>query len=184
MSEITVLLERLNTGDRRAFDELVPLVYDELRARARHCLSGQHNGHTLQTTALVHEAFLKLLGPHTAWRDSRHFYNAAAEVMRQILVSHSRAKSAQKRGGLLKRVDLPDVPAPLPEDVDWEVVDRALVELRKLDERRYHVVMLRYFAGLNDAETAQALDVSEKTVKRDWSTAKSFLRAWLAEHDH
>ena len=97
MSEITVLLERLNSGDREAFDELVPLVYDELRSKARRYLRGQPNGHTLQTTALVHEAFLKMLGPNAAWRDSRHFYNAAAEVMRQILVSHSRTKSAQKR---------------------------------------------------------------------------------------
>jgi len=176
MGELTVLLDRLNRGDQKAFDELVPLVYQELRSRAAFCLSGKGNG-TLDATALVHEAFLKLVGHDPSWDNSRHFYNAAAEVMRQILVSHARARGALKRGGSLARVELNDVPAQVGDDpADREALDAALQELRKADERRYRVVMLRYFAGLTDAEVARSLGVSEKTVRRDWVTAKLFLR--------
>ena len=177
MEELKVLIERLNHGDKKAFDELVPLVYQELRGRAALYLSGQADGHTLQATALVHEAFLKMMGNEPAWQSSRHFFNAAAEVMRQILVSHARGKKALKRAGSLKRVELRDVAVVGDEDpTDWEALDAALNELREVDSRRYQVVMLRYFAGLSDAEVAQSLDVSEKTVRRDWATARLFLR--------
>lgn len=177
MGEATVLLERLNQGDQKAFDELVPLVYQELRGRAALYLSRNGNGHTLNATALVHEAFLKLVGRDSCWKNSRHFYNAAAEVMRQILVSHARAKNAIKRGGLARRVELEDAPARCADDAtDWEALDAALAELKQVDSRRHQVVMLRYFAGLTDAEVAMALEVSEKTVRRDWATAKLFLR--------
>jgi RNA polymerase sigma-70 factor, ECF subfamily len=177
MGEATVLLERLNQGDQKAFDELVPLVYQELRGRAAFCLSGNGNGHTLEATALVHEAFLKLVGRDSSWKNSRHFYNAAAEVMRQILVSRARARKAIKRGGLARRVEFDDAPARAGDDsTDWEALDAALGELKIVDGRRHQVVMLRYFAGLTDAEVALALDVSEKTVQRDWATAKLFLR--------
>jgi RNA polymerase sigma factor (TIGR02999 family) len=188
MSEVTGILDRLREGDSAAFEELVPLVYQELRLKARQYLARQPANHTLQPTALVHEAFLKLVGRDSDWRSRRHFYNAAAEVMRQILVSHARAKTARKRGGGLagaaarrQRMDLDQIPAPgAVEDLDCEALDRALTELRQRDERRYRVVMLRYFAGLSDAEVARALELSEKTVERDWSTAKAFLRARMA----
>jgi RNA polymerase sigma factor (TIGR02999 family) len=181
MAEVTVLLERLNVGDAAAFDELVPLVYQELRAKARHFLASQPAGHTLQPTALVHEAFLKMAGRGGVWQGSPHFYNAAAEVMRQVLVSHARAKRARKRSDGRRRVDVADVPALADtadaDGPDWEALDAALTELRQRDERRYRVVMLRYFAGLTDAQAAEALGVSEKTVERDWATARVFLRS-------
>lgn len=191
--EITLVLRRLNQGEGAAYDELVPLVYRELRRRARRYLSGQAAGHTLQPTALVHEAFIKLAGGgnggDAGWRDSRHFYNAAAEVMRQILVSHARGKRALKRGGAGGRRELeapvdqlPAHPEGVgPDGPDWEALDLALAELATRDERRYRVAMLRYFAGLTDAQVAAALGVSEKTVERDWATARAFLRARMEQ---
>jgi RNA polymerase sigma factor (TIGR02999 family) len=186
MSQITLILERLNRGENEAFEDLVPLVYQELRRRAYRRLGSAQaarDGHTLQPTALVHEAYLKLAGGNaSAWQDSRHFYNAAAEVMKQIVLNHARAGAAQKRGGGRQRVELEGVEAVVPsEQTDWEALDRALAELRALDERRYQVVMLRYFAGLTDAQVAAALGVSEKTVERDWKAAKLFLRGTMRE---
>lgn len=184
MGELTVLLERVNAGDEVAFNELVPMVYQELRGRANQYLSGQRNGHTLQATALVHEVFLKLVGRDASWADRRHFYNAAAEVMRQILVSHARARNTLKRGGRLgARMPLDDAVAEGSgcESFDIEALNQALDELKQADARRYQVVMLRYFAGLSDAHAAQALGVSEKTVRRDWITAKLFLRERMQE---
>ncbi len=181
MSEITVILERLNRGEREAFDELVPLVYHELRRRASG--GGASADHTLGPTSLVHEAFVKLLsGQQITWQDSRHFYNAAAEVMRQIVLNHARSNAAQKRGGGRKRVQLDGVEPPVAtaEELDYEALDAALTELRQMDQRRHEVVMLRYFAGLSDAKIAQCLDVSEKTVERDWAAAKAFLRASMS----
>jgi len=179
----------------------VPLVYAELRRRAAQRLwagrgEGHGQGHTLQATALVHEAFLRLLpgtpeasardgGAPAAWHGSRHFYNAAAEVMKQIVLNHARAKAAHKRGGALRRVDLSGVEPPVPptpdDPGDWEALDQALAGLKAMDGRRYQVVMLRYFAGLTDAQVAQAIGVSEKTVERDWAAARAFLRAAVAD---
>jgi RNA polymerase sigma factor (TIGR02999 family) len=185
MAEITQILERLNQGEEGAFAELVPLVYAELRRRADRRLASGAAGHTLQATALVHEAYLKLAGGRPAsWQGSRHFYNAAAEVMKQIVLNHARAKGAKKRGGHLRRAELDGVAAADGgggDDLDWEAVDRALAELRAMDARRYQVVMLRYFAGLADAEIARTLDVSVKTVERDWAAARLFLRAKCGE---
>ena len=183
MSDVTVILERINRGDARAMDELVPLVYDELRRKARLYMARERAGHTLQATALVHEAFARMLGGSPAngsWESSRHFYNAAAEVMRQLLVDHARRRAAEKRGGGLQRVDLADVDVEAPLDnVDWEGLDDALSELKKRDERRYQVVMLRYFAGLPEHDVARCLDISEKTVQRDWKVSRMFLLAQL-----
>jgi RNA polymerase sigma-70 factor, ECF subfamily len=182
MSDVTILLERINCGDAEAFDLLIPLVYQELRGRAAICFAGRSDGHTLQPTALVHEAFLKLVRHDAAWRDRRHFYRAAAEVMRQILVSHARAKNAIKRGGPGQRVNLDGVEAVESEhSADWAAIDLALHELRQSDERRYQVVTMKYFAGLTDAEVAKSLGISEKTVERDWATAKVFLRARIQQ---
>jgi RNA polymerase sigma factor (TIGR02999 family) len=186
MSDLTRILERMNRNEPGAVEELVPLVYEELRRRAHACLSDRRNGNTLQPTALVHEAFLKLTGAPdggASWQGSRHFYNAAAEVMRQIVVSYGRRRRAKKRGGGARRVDLSGV-EPIAEraiEPDWDALDQALAELRGLDERRYRVVMLRYFSGLTDAQVARTLEVSEKTVERDWATAKTFLRGRMAE---
>jgi RNA polymerase sigma factor (TIGR02999 family) len=175
MSDVTIILERLNQGDASAMEELVPLVYEELRGRAAWC--ADPNGQTLQKTALVHEAFIKMLGDgSTAWKDSKHFYHAAAEVMRQIVINHARDKRAQKRGGDRERVNLSDIPAEERDDsMDWEALDRALKELKQRDARRYEVVILRYFGGMTDAQIATTLDVAEKTVERDWKAAKVFL---------
>ena len=183
MPEVTVILDRINRGDARAMDELVPLVYDELRHKARLYMGRERAGHTLQATALVHEAFARMLGGDPAaagWQSSKHFFNAAAEVMRQLLVDHSRRRGAEKRGGGRERVDLKgiDVEASIDE-VDWEGLDEALKALKAQDERRYQVVMLRYFAGLPEHDVARHLDISEKTVQRDWKVSRMFLLAQL-----
>jgi RNA polymerase sigma-70 factor (ECF subfamily) len=182
--EVTLVLERLNAGDAAAFNDLVPLVYHELRFRAARYLATRHNGHTLQPTALVHEAFLRMAGPKATWKSSRHFYNALAEVMRQVLANHARAKAAEKRGGSVRRTELRDVEFAAPDEpTDFSALDDALQRLRAMDERRYQVVMLRYFAGLTDAQVAEKLGVSEKTVERDWATAHAFLFVELERHD-
>ena len=195
MADLTLILDRANRGDESAMAELVPLVYDELRRRAALCMSNQPPGHTLQATALVHEAFAKMVGGGNGdggaahWQTRRHFFNAAAEVMRQILVDHARRKSARKRGGggpdaAGKRLDLDDVDIAVedgPDAGDWEALDAALNSLRTMDQRRHQVVMLRYFAGLNDEEIARCLGVSTATVRRDWQTARVFLRAQMGQ---
>jgi RNA polymerase sigma factor (TIGR02999 family) len=180
MSDVTVILQRLNQGDASAMQELVPLVYQELRRRAAWC--ADPNGQTLQGTALVHEAFIKMLGDGSSdWKDSKHFYHAAAEVMRQIVFNHVRDKRTKKRGGDRERVKLSDVPIEERDDnVDWEALDRALEELKQRDARRYEVVMLRYFGDMTDGEVAAALNVAEKTVQRDWKVAKVFLCGRMA----
>ena len=187
MSDVTLILDRINRGDARAADELLPLVYKELRARARAYMSQERAGHTLQATALVHEAFAKMVGRHgagVAWDSGRHFFNAAAEVMRQLLVDHARRRAAEKRGGRLQRVNLTDVDVPQPiDEIDWEGLNQALAKLKEHDERRHQVVMLRYFAGLPDHEIAKCLQVSEKTVQRDWNVARTFLFALMTESE-
>lgn len=190
MPEITRVLERLNGGDERAFDELVPLVYEELRRRATRRLGPGADHATMEPTALVHEAFIRLLSANSSnWKGSRHFYNAAAQIMRQVMLNNARGKDAQKRGGGRKRIDLDDLAggdgaaavAAMGDDVDQAALDAALNELREMDERRYQVVMLRYFAALTDAQVAAALGVSEKTVERDWATARAFLKAKMSQ---
>ena len=183
-AEVTVVLERINRGDASAVNELLPLVYDELRRRAQQYMGGERSDHTLQATALVHEAFVDLAGREPNWQGSRHFFNAAAEAMRRILVDHARTRRAQKRGGDRRRADLADVdvtsPEPAEEGTDWEALDHALEALRREDERRYQVVMYRYFTGLREDQVAGVLGVSEKTVQRDWKAAKAYLLAHMA----
>ena len=191
---VTLMLQRINRGEQSAAAELMPLVYQELRQRARLYMAREPAGQTLQATALVHEAFVRLVGGDKAgWENSRHFFNAAAEVMRKLLVDHSRRRSASKRGGGQgRRVPLEDVDvaapgaaATLPLDgVDWEALDRALAELKGEDPRRYQVVMLRYFAGLPEHEVAKCLDISPRTVIRDWKTARMFLLAAMKGSHH
>lgn len=174
--EITDLLQSVEAGSPGALDRLIPLVYEELRALASGYLRGERGDHTLQTTALVHEAYLRLVDQQrTTWRNRRHFFGIAALAMRRILVDAARRRGAAKRD--LGR------PITLDEDLDAgrddrEIlgVDEALEELARLDPRQARVVELRYFAGLTIEDTAEALDVSPATVKREWHTA----RAWLA----
>jgi RNA polymerase sigma factor (TIGR02999 family) len=184
VADVTVMLDRLNRGETAAMSELLPAVYDELRRQAKYQMSRERGSHTLQATALVHEAFVKLAGrtPDVQWEGSRHFYNAAAEAMWRVLVDHARKRSAEKRGGEKKRQDLDDVDVPIElEGTNWEDLDRALNDLKQEDERRHQVVMYRFFAGLSEEQTAALMNVSEKTIQRDWKTARMYLLSKLAQ---
>jgi len=173
--DVTSLLIDLQRGRDGAIDELIPLVYSQLRTLAARYLQGERDGHTLQPTALVHEAFLKLVDQRTAtWHNRAHFMGVAAQAMRRIVVDHVRRRNAQKRGGG-RIVTLDDQLAPQEREVDLVRVDEALEQLRQLDERQARVVELRYFGGLSIEETAEVLGISVATVKRDWVLAKAWL---------
>jgi RNA polymerase sigma factor (TIGR02999 family) len=170
------LLQKWRAGDRQALDTLLPLVYEELRRVARHHLRGERPAHTLQTTALIHEAYLRLMNqPPPEARDHCHFVALTSNLMRQVLVDHARARLAHKRDGGCRITLTDDIPQGEPREVDVLAVDAALTRLAQLDEQQARVVELRYFGGLSIRETSEALGVSEATIKRDWATA----RAWL-----
>jgi RNA polymerase sigma factor (TIGR02999 family) len=177
---ITELLQRWQAGDAAALEELMPLVYDELHRMAARHLSRERPGHTLQSTGLVHEAFLRLVDQRrVSWQSRAHFFGLSAQLMRRILVDHARRSRRAKRGAGASNVPLDDA-GPLPDPaagdpIDALSVDGALKELGALDARQARIVELRFFGGLNVAEIAEVLDVSPATVKRDWSMA----RAWL-----
>lgn len=175
--DVTRLLQRWGAGDVSAFEELTSLLYDELRRLASASMRRQPMAHTLQPTALVNEAYIKLVGQQgLSFGNRAGFFALAAKVMRQFLVDHARAHNAAKRGGDAVRVTLDEGIASLPSrDVDFADLDDALEELSRLDERQAKIVELRYFAGLGIEETATALSISPATVKREWATA----RAWL-----
>jgi RNA polymerase sigma factor (TIGR02999 family) len=182
--EVTDLLGELKKGNRTALDELVPIVYDELRGIASRQLAGERAGHTLQTTALVHEAFLKLVGTDRIdWQNRAHFFAVAARLMRQILVDYAVRRGAQKRGGGRVQVPFEESQLMIPPSGEFEgsdfetlvALDAALRRLEDTDERQGRVVECRFFAGMSVVETAEALEVSVGTVKRDWRLA----RAWL-----
>jgi RNA polymerase sigma factor (TIGR02999 family) len=171
---VTALLQAWNAGSEEAGRRLVPLVYGELRRRAAGYLRGERYGHTLQPTALVHEAYLRLVGRREPWRNRSQFFGIASNLMRQILVDHARRRRAAKRDGI--RVSLEEAVQPAAErEVDLVRLDDALAELSALDPRQGRVVELRYFGGLKLEEVAEVLGVSVATVKRDWAMA----RAWL-----
>lgn len=174
---ITVLLLRWRGGEEAAREELVPLVYDELRRLARRCLAGQPPGQTLQSTELVHEAYLRLVDdPSVNWNDRVHFFAVAAQMMRRILVDHVRMRRAAKRGGDCVTLLLDEAVAlPKQREMDLISLDDALNRLASLDARQSQMVELRFFGGLSIEETSVALGISPATVKREWSTA----RAWL-----
>jgi RNA polymerase sigma-70 factor, ECF subfamily len=177
---ITNILARIESGDARAIDELLPLVYDQLRAQAARLMSRQRRDHTLQRTALVHEAFVKLVKPGAAFESRRHFFNAAAMAMRNILKDHASARNAAKRGGGVQEMSLEDSDADVVDEnghhvVDLIDLDDALTKLAAKSARQAEVVMLRFFAGLDYQEIAQLQGTSEKTVRRDWATAKLWL---------
>jgi len=174
---VTDLLLRWSDGDVAAREQLIPLVYNELRRIAKRCLAAQpHN--TLQSTALVHEAYLRLVGGSVRWENRVHFFAMAAQLMRRILVDHSRMKRAQKRGGDAVTLVLDESLAVSAErELDLVALDDALNTLGEIDERQARLVELRFFAGLSIEETAHALEISPATVKREWATA----RLWLLQ---
>ena len=175
--QITELLVRWRGGDQVALDALVPLVYSELRQIAQHYLQRERSDHTLQSTALVHEAYVRLLGNKVPqWQDRAHFFGVAARVMRQILVEYARSHQAAKRGGGAYKVTLEEgLQAPQPVDVDVIMLDDALKQLASLDPQQSHIVELRFFAGLSIEDTSEVLGISPSTVSREWTSA----RAWL-----
>jgi RNA polymerase sigma factor (TIGR02999 family) len=177
MSQVTRILERAQAGDPHAADQLLPLVYNELRKLAARQMASQPAGHTLQPTALVHEAWLRLAGSERdRWNDRRHFFRAAAQAMRQILVDAARKKSRFKRGGGWRRLDLESIHLAVETDPDGLLaVNEALEDLSSHDPVKADLVKLRFFVGLTLCEAAQALGCSTATAKRSWA----FARAWL-----
>lgn len=175
--DITGILEKAGSGDPHAADDLLPLVYQQLRAAAQQQMARERGDHTLQATALVHEAYVRLAGPHDVpWENRAHFYVAAAEAMRRVLIEHARKRGRAKRGGGRQRIPLTG--EELAEDPNLEEtmsVDAAIRRLEEQDGRMARIVRLRFFAGLNVKETAAALGISARTVRRDWALA----RAWL-----
>lgn len=174
---VTKLLVEWRRGDEAALARLIPIVYEELRRVASARLRGEGTDHTLQTTALVHEAYVRLVGlDRMALRNRSHFFAMAARLMREILVDHARRRNALKRGGGITVVGLADVAAPDEARlVDILALDKALMDLAALDQRLSRVVELRFFVGLSIAEAAEALEVSPATVERDWTVAKAWL---------
>ena len=176
--DVTGLLVRWRTGDRDALDALTPLVYDELRRLAKSYLRRERPDHTLDGTALVHEAYMRLVDQRNVeWRNRNHFFALAAELIRRILVDHARARIAAKRGGANVKLSLDEALAPADEkDLNVLALDDALTALAKADPQQSRIVELRYFAGLTIEETADVMEISPATVKRDWTTAKAFLK--------
>lgn len=175
---VTRLLRGCQHGDRDSVRELVPLVYEELRTMADRQLRGERPGHTLQPTALVNEAFVKLVGSEAQpWESRTHFFRAAATAMRRILVNHALARKAEKRGGGAKKVPLDEAVALLEErSLDLIALDEALTRLAERDEEKSRVVELRFFVGLSTEEAAEVMGISTRTVERHWRLAKAWLR--------
>jgi RNA polymerase sigma factor (TIGR02999 family) len=186
--DVTLLMAAAAGGDKSAADRLLPLVYDQLRKAAQLGLAGERAGHTLQATAIVHEAYLKLVGPRDLpWQGRAHFYAAAAEAMRRVLLDHAKARGRVKRGGGLGRIDLdntatlggPDADDHCTNREDFIALDDAIGRLASKDPRMAEVVRLRFYAGLEISQVASALGVSERTVKNDWAFAKAWLEREL-----
>jgi RNA polymerase sigma factor (TIGR02999 family) len=176
--DITALLSQWQGGSAQALKALTPLVYNELRRLAQSYINRERPGHTLQGTALVHEAYVRLVDQrHVQWRDRNHFFALSAELIRRILVDHARGKLAGKRGVDQVKLSLEEgMEPPVPEDVDLIALDDALQSLAETDPQQSRIVERRYFAGLKIEETAEVLSISPATVKRDWTVAKTFLK--------
>jgi RNA polymerase sigma factor (TIGR02999 family) len=182
MSDVTRILSAIEQGDPVAAGQLLPLVYDELRQLAAQKLAHEKSGQTLQTTALVHEAYLRLVGGEQArdWDGRRHFFAAAAEAMRRILIDRARHKQTRKAGGGRRRLDLDEIePAVGEEDDRLLALDEALRQLEVQDPRKAELVKLRFFAGLTAEQAANALGVSTSTAEKDWTYARSWLRVTI-----
>ncbi|HUB79682.1 MAG TPA: sigma-70 family RNA polymerase sigma factor [Bryobacteraceae bacterium] len=185
--EVTQLLRAWSEGDQGALDRLMPMVYDELYRLARHYMAVERPGHTLQATALVNEAYLRLASAGPDFKGRSHFFAIAARVMRRILVDWARSRGAQKRGGDLPMVELDQNVAPDGCGAPWGTssedliaIDDALKTLAKLDARKSEIVELRFFGGLSMKETAEVLRVSEETIRKDWNITKSWLKRELS----
>ena len=181
--DITALLHAWAEGDLGARDQLMPLVYDDLRRRAAACLRRERTAHTLQPTALVHETYLRLVDQkHPSWKNRAQFFAVSAEIMRRILVDYARARRAAKRSGRWSRVTLDPVltegRAPAIDVLD---LDKALTKLAALDERKSQIAVLRFFAGLTVEETGEVLRLSSKTVEREWQAARAWLFKMLSD---
>ncbi|MGA2425640.1 MAG: sigma-70 family RNA polymerase sigma factor [Terriglobales bacterium] len=183
--DLTKLLSEVAKGDKVAASQLVPLVYSEMRRLAAAYMRRERENHTLQATALVHEAYLKLVDQRTDWQSRAHFFGVAAQVMRHILIDHARGHSRAKRGGAKEAVTL-DEGLVFSDEKSEELLalDEALQRLAKLDTRQAKVVEMRFFGGLTVEETAEALSISPITVKRDWSLARAWLYGELERQRH
>jgi RNA polymerase sigma-70 factor (ECF subfamily) len=178
--EITRLLLALNEGNRDAVDALIPVVYAELRRLAAHYLRGERGGHTLEPTALVHEAFLKLVEQETPWQNRVHFFAMAASLMRRILVDYARGHNAEKRGGAAEKIPLEEAFVFAREKpAQMIALDDALKKLAEKDPRRSQIVELKFFGGLTNDEIAEVLGVHSNTVLRDWNLARAWLKTQL-----
>jgi RNA polymerase sigma factor (TIGR02999 family) len=185
--DITRLLQEWQDGNRDALERLLPLVYDELHLLATRYLARENGAHTLQPTALVNEAYLKLIGQRAVdWQNRSHFFGIAAQLMRRILVDHARRAGRSKRGGDMPKVSLDDaapaVAGASADAVDAFELDRALVRLEALDPQQGRIVELRFFGGLTIQETAEVMQLSSGTVKRDWAVARAWLYRELTGH--
>jgi RNA polymerase sigma factor (TIGR02999 family) len=181
---ITALLARLKDGNKEAEAELIPLVYKELHRLARHYMRGERPGHTLQTSALVNEAYLRLIGEHGIdWKNRAHFFGVSAQIMRRILVDHARTRDAKKRGGPAQKISLENAFVYTAEQ-SWQVValHEALNKLAEWDTRQCRIVELRFFGGLDVDETAEVLAISPTTVKREFQHAKAWLYGELSKN--
>jgi RNA polymerase sigma factor (TIGR02999 family) len=175
--DVTALLRAWGKGDESALEHLTPLVYDQLHRIARNHMAREQGGHTLQTTALIHEAYLRLVDVRgVQWQDRAHFFAISAQLMRRILIDFARSRDSQKRGGGTPTISLDEAPSVGEQrDTDLVALDTALKALGELDERASKVVELKFFGGLNTEETAEVLQVSTQTVLRDWKFAKVWL---------
>lgn len=182
--EITAMLRAWGKGDRTVLDQMLPLVYDELHRQAHRYLRRERPNHTLQTTALINEAYLKLVDQRVVqWQNRAHFFGIAAQAMRRILVDYAKTKNREKRGGAVPDLPLDEalLVAATGQSIDLLALDEALTRLALIDEQQARVVELKYFSGLSIEETAEVLGISPATVKRDWQMAKAWLRHELAQ---
>ncbi len=181
--EVTGILHDWSGGDAQAPERLMPLVYDELRRLARAFLAGERRGHTLQPTALVNEAYLRLVDQtRVNWQNRAHFYGIASSMMRRVLIDHARAHATEKRGGAAVHLSLNDLQIPLEQRAtDLVALDEALERLTQFDERKCRVVEMRFFGGLKDEEIAEVLGVTTRTVLRDWKKARLWLYRELSQ---
>lgn len=179
---VTQLLAAWSDGNQTARDELIPLVYAELHRVAQNYLRRERRGHTLQSSALVHEAFLRLVDQRVAWRNRAHFFGIAAQLMRRILVDYARSRGNEKHGGDQLHLELDDaLDAAAERDADLVALDDALTDLAAIDPQQSRVIELRYFGGLTIEETAEALGLSDTTVEREWRLARAWLRRELSK---
>lgn len=183
--QVTELLVQWSRGDSAAREALIPIVYDELRRVARHCLASQPRNQTMQSTALVHEAYLRLVGRTSVhWENRVHFFAVAAQLMRRILVDHARKRYAAKRGSNPLMLALDDaIGLPRSRELDLVALDDALNDLAAMDERQSRIVELRFFAGLSIEDASQLLDLSPATVKREWATARTWLFSQMSQQE-